>query len=384
MLLLHDVVHPHRDPRVTREAETLAANGYEVTVIAWDRSGEHPVDQTDSGFRILRVGPQAGAGNLGFIGRAKVFRAVRRNMVEAAMRTGAQVVHAHDLETLPIGAQVKRRLRVPLVFDAHEDWPAMEAAQSRVMGLVARLLEWWYLGKADAVVTMGDHLAGKYRSKGKETVVLLNCKPLRGSPMPVREPGGRARLGLQEGDFVVGAVGGIYPGIGYEVLMDSMRELGPEGVRLLVVGGKPDQVRSLERDADARDVRQWCAFTGHVPQAEVPRYTALCDAGVLSYHDTPNWRHALPNRVFEYMAAGIPTISSDLPDLRATLGNPGMIEFVRPGSAADIVAATRKLMADPGRRREMGAAARRAYEKTFCWERQESKLLRLYKELVPA
>jgi glycosyltransferase involved in cell wall biosynthesis len=382
MLLLHDMLTPSPDIRVQKEADTLARAGHEVAVFCWDRAGTNPKEEAHRGFRVVRVGPPAGAGQLPLAKKVAVFRKVSRDLVDATVRFAPQAVHAHDFDTLPAGAKVKARLRVPLVYDSHEDWPELEAMHSRMVARATAVAERRLLKRVDHVITIGDKLANKFRRAGHDPLVLFNAPRAAEFPLPARDLSLRKRLGFRDEEFVIVISGSVFKDRGDDVLQDAMRGLGPAGARLLTVGGSEKDLALLKEGASRRGISSWCVFTGHVPAARVPAHLSVADAGVLPFKRTKLMEVALGNKAFEFLAAGLPVLASDLGELRETLGPTGAIGFAEPGDADSLGDALRVLMSDPARRMSMGQSARAAFEKLFAWEHQEAGLVELYEGLA--
>ena len=122
LMLLANGFRP--DPRVARAAQALVASGRRVTILAWDRAAEFPAHETYAGAAVERVQSVVTAYGAGW---RQLFYTPR--FWSAAVRRGLalrpDVVHCHDLDTLYAGVQLKRRLGCRLVYDAHEDYPAL-------------------------------------------------------------------------------------------------------------------------------------------------------------------------------------------------------------------------------------------------------------------
>ena len=113
-----------RDPRVVNEAEGLVRNGFEVTVLSWDRDGTLPPQETLNGIRVVRLRNTAWMGLLPYdLFRLRPFwRLALRRARGLHASTPLAAIHCHDLDTLPVGTSSKRRTGLPLIYDAHEIW----------------------------------------------------------------------------------------------------------------------------------------------------------------------------------------------------------------------------------------------------------------------
>ncbi|HKZ47795.1 MAG TPA: glycosyltransferase, partial [Thermoplasmata archaeon] len=151
------------------EARAAVAAGHEVVLVHWDRKGGGDREEkTVDGVRTISL-PIPIRGNL--LSKAVRFRGIRKTLAEEVVRQRPDLVHCHDLETLPIGVDVKRELGVPLLYDAHEDYPAMVAMTNRVAARAFARLESRLLARVDRVVTVNEILREKYAKRQPTTVV---------------------------------------------------------------------------------------------------------------------------------------------------------------------------------------------------------------------
>jgi glycosyltransferase involved in cell wall biosynthesis len=120
---------------------------------------------------------------------------------------------------------------------------------------------------------------------------------------------------------------------------------------------------------------------GHVNRDGVKEILSRSMAGLVILHPVPNYINALPIKMFEYMAAGIPVIASDFPLwVKIIEGNKCGI-CVDPLNINEIADAINWIMANPEKSQKMGQNGRRLIEEKFNWEEQGSKLLKIYEEL---
>jgi glycosyltransferase involved in cell wall biosynthesis len=382
MLLLNDMLRPF-DGRVYREARTLFENGYDVHVVCWTRRTEL-TDETENyeGITIHRVAHDPGPVDSSLLHKRRTFREVRKLMASKAMSLGPGIVHAHDLEALPIAAEVKRSLRIPIVFDAHEDWPAMEAKQSMVMGILTRVLQRWYIGSADGVITVSDGVAKRLKGAKGGITIIHNARLVSEISSGERIDALRRELGIGASEFVVGYVGKIWDNWGYEVALKAMKELNKDGVRLLVVGGPEKQKEKYKGMARDMGISGSCIFTGQVPYKEIGDYLSVIDMGVMLFERDELFDIGLPNRLFDYMGAGVPFVTTSLPMIVGVVKKYDCALIIPPSDVQSLVEAIRKLKGDQKLRKELGERARRAFRDDLSWERQEEKLIALYKRLL--
>jgi len=152
------------------------------------------------------------------------------------------------------------------------------------------------------------------------------CDPALFEELPAKSDA-RAELELDADRQVVVYTGGLLPWKGVDVLIDAAREL-PD-VQVLIAGGMPADVdRARAQAAGLENVR----IDGFQPPARVPLYLAASDLAVLPNRSRPliSARYTSPLKAFEYMAAGLPLVASDLPSLREALEEQAGVSFVEP------------------------------------------------------
>ena len=147
------------------------------------------------------------------------------------------------------------------------------------------------------------------------------------------------------------------PQKGFDVLLEAVRQLDADGVRLrLLLGGEGRERADLERRAAGLPVR----FTGF--EAEPRRLFAQADVFVL-----PSRVEALPLVLVEAVSAGLPAVATDVGDVREALGD--VVEVVPPEDADALAAALRRLLADPADRARRGRAGITAARERLTAER---------------
>ncbi len=128
MKVLMTLANPFtNDPRVYNEAKSLVEAGHDVTVFAWNKTGQHKKNETKDGIKVIRSSKSKFMDILPFdIFRLHWWwRKGYKDAIKLFEKKGFDVVHCHDLSSLPIGIKLKKKFGVKLVYDAHEIWGYM-------------------------------------------------------------------------------------------------------------------------------------------------------------------------------------------------------------------------------------------------------------------
>ncbi len=187
LMLLSNPFRP--DPRVLKEAESLAAAGYEITIICWDRLSELPPEETlSTGVKIIRIQDVPSSYGLGLrqLLRLPAFwiKAMRR-----LNSLNPSIVHCHDFDTLLAGLWWGWRHGTPVIYDAHEYYaelvrPRLNGISRRYIFEAIRRAELWCAGRAAAVVTVDETLGEIYRQRNSKVLVVGHYPPVNLVPAP--------------------------------------------------------------------------------------------------------------------------------------------------------------------------------------------------------
>lgn len=370
MLLHKSVVF---DSRVRREAQALAAAGHVVCVV--ELAAVAPGQATLDGFTRRSCLPPA------WMRRRLPFGLYRLaflvNFVRAVVATRPEVVHAHDAAMLAPGIAAARLAGARLVYDSHElatSVPYRERAWAWFVAAIERAV----VPRCAAVITVSDgisvRLAQRYRL-GTTPTVVRNV-----SALTVGGEGGlRRRLGLGDAAPLVLHQGAPAPDRGCETLVAAVARR--PGVSLAFLGDpEPGYAQRLTAEIAAAGVADRVWTLPSVPLGELLANTAEADVGVTLLADTcENHRLALPNKLFEYIAAGVPVIASALPETERLVSAYGVGWCVRPGDPEALAVAIDAALAARGDHALRQRLAHAGSE--LRWERERERLTGLYDAL---
>jgi glycosyltransferase involved in cell wall biosynthesis len=292
---------------------------------------------------------------------------------EAARKTPAHVYCANDLDTLLIGVLAAGSDR-RLVYDSHELWTDMLVTVPESVRRMLRLYENFLIKRADLVMTVnelvGQVLASRY-SVTSPIEIVYNCPAATKTQRSTRRvKRSRLKTVLYQGRYV--------PQRGLENIVKAAWHLLPD-VRLVFRGYGPieEQLRALA--SGASNVK----FVQPVPMERMVDAARDADVGIVSYvPSNMNNFLASPNKLFEYIHAGLPVAASDIPFMRKVVCDNDIGVVFDPRDPESIARSLNQITRQQALRhhRKMVMAAARKYS----WQNEEKKLLRAYTRLGDA
>ncbi|MCG3189378.1 MAG: hypothetical protein LKCHEGNO_01752 [Burkholderiaceae bacterium] len=356
-------VHQRFDVRIfQKECASLSDGGYDVHLLVADGLG----DERRQGVEIGDIGASGG--------RARRMLLEPWRMLVRAHRLNAQLYHFHDPELIPI-ALILRWAGHAVVYDAHEDVPRAVLSKFWIAPWLRRTVAWAFerlenfaAKRFSAVVSATPHIAARFSRWAKHSIAVNNF-PLQRELAGEFEssPKGRA----------VCYVGGIGLIRGAVEMVSAFEHID---AKLILAG--PFESRETELRVRALPGWKRVDYRGQVSREEVRRIMAMSRAGVILFHPEPNHVNAQPNKIFEYMSAGLPVLASDFPLWRELLVETGAGRCVNPLDAEAIAHSLHELLGDLSTARKMGECGRRAVETRFHWGHEEAKLFSLYREIL--
>lgn len=368
------VVHQALDNRVFyREARTLAKAGYDVTLIA-----VHDKDEVKDGVRI-RALPRVPRSR-----RPLLWRTIAR----LALETDADIFHIHDPELLMVTPWLRRRTGRPTIYDIHEANADFIAVKDYLPAFVRRPLAGTFrqleprLARGESgLIFADDAIAADFIGFGGPKMTLFNF------PGDDLITSGVAEIADREQrEPVVLYLGGLEPNRGARLMIAAFDEVltrMPEA-RLLIVGHfmPPELEAEVQADVAARGITHAVTITGRVPFEQIGRYLQRASLGWVSWQAVPKNQKNIPTKLFEYMAFGLPVVTSDLPSTRPFVeqGINGLLVDAADSSAH--AAALLQLLRSPDDAAAMGRAGRQLVETRYNWDAMAPKLLSLYDEVI--
>jgi len=338
--------------------------GYDVTFIVPSAEGDTHRD----GVKICGVTPPRNR-------RERMTRTLWK-VYRAALRANGEIYHFHDPELMPVGLLLRASGK-RVIYDVHEDyatdmkdrmwlppltrWPAAVAF---------RICEAAFTLAFDRVIAVTPAIAGAFPPA--KTRLVQN--------FPWKDEFRHAGEGAYEKREPIAVyVGGLADQRGMREMRQAV-ELAAEQVPIkLVIAGpfNPGARAEFQHDRESPLVEQ----KGILDRQQIAELLARARVGLAVYHPTINYTNSQPHKLFEYMAAGIPVVSSDFPHWRKLIGSPPCGLLVDPLNPAAIAEALVWLFRHPVEAAEMGRNGRRAIVENYNWEREAKSLISTYAEL---
>lgn len=328
-------------------------------------------------------------------GRLERMLLTTRRVAARALALEPDMVQLHDPELLPAGLRLQRS-GIHVVFDAHEDVPTQLLDKPYLAPAAARLLsaayaryERYACARLDGLLAATPLIRARLEACNPRTLDIANY-PLPEEFFPARESDGddaghshndNADNGNHdEGEprAQVCYVGSISAIRGIRQLVQAC-DLLRTPTTLALAGGFSEPALAAEVAA----LPGWSRVQslGHLDRAGVAAVMRRSCAGLVTLMPTASYRDALPVKMFEYMAAGIPVIASDFPRWRAIVDASDCGLCVDPRDPAAIAAAIDRLAGDPELATRLGANGRRAVEQRYNWRHEAQKLIRFCDDL---
>ena len=357
-------LHKRHDTRILlKECVSLSEAGFEIVLVVGDGEG----DADYNGVKIVDVGRPKGR----FASRLiPMWRAARR------LRTlSPDVVHFHDAMFLPLAISLAIGGQ-RIIYDVHEDHPreVMESRFARPLLHIASfgysVLEWIGARIFTRIVSATPHIATRFPEL--KTITVQNFPLLQElvAADQVSYPSRSAQFTY---------VGGISANRGIQEMVDAMVTLPREDAVLALAGSFA--TISLHKEMERRQGWRRVTFWNWLSRVGVADLLGSSRAGLVLFHPLPNNMAGQPNKLFEYMSAGLPVIASDFPLWRRIVEDANCGLLVNPLDPTAIAAAMAWVLDHPEEAEQMGKNGRQAVLNTYNWDHEAEKLIYVYTSL---
>jgi glycosyltransferase involved in cell wall biosynthesis len=378
-MLLSNPFRP--DPRVLKEARTLASFGYSVSIICWDRLAEYEQKEIiDPGIEIFRIQDVPSGYGLGLKQILPLIRFWKAALVQLKSYQ-PDLVHCHDFDTLLPGILLGRQLNIPVIYDSHEYYGELIGSHLPVIsGVILKkailVIERSLSRRASAVIAVDTNLAKRYQSINEQVIIIGHypSSSIVSEPSPV----------FSHDELNLLYMGRLSVDRGLLVYIDILRSLLSAGIptKLHLAGDFIPQKDQTTFNQHSNDLAEHITWHGWVDYEHVPDLLGKVDVGLALLQPQPYYIQAMPVKLFEYMAAGLPILASNFPLLRELITQVNCGEVVDPISPGEAVSVLANWWHAPAYAASLGQNSYRAVQDKYNWQSLGAKLLSLYRILL--
>jgi len=293
----------------------------------------------------------------------------------------ADVLVSNDLDTLLPNYLVSRIKGIPLVYDTHELFCEVPELQgSPFKKRIWKRIERFIFPKLKDVLTVNDPIAAIYSKEYQVSVRVVRNMPRKEAPDDLLQLKSKQELGLPEDRKIILLQGaGINIDRGAEEALESMQYI--EDAILLIIGGG-DVIGKLKQMRDDLKLDDKVRFIPKLPFSELRQYTHQADIGLTLDKDTNiNYRNSLPNKLFDYIHAGVPVLASDLAEVRKIVEHYKIGAITPDHNPLTIADCLNACFSDAGLMSLWKENTKLAAEK-LCWEEEEGVLKDVYMKFM--
>ena len=377
------------DRRVLLSGRSLFQAGWQVTIIS--APYPEPLDHDQLDFpelsiirvdttRSIRIPPAALPKNRIHHGNWERVYFYHHQFLAAALQHQSAVYVAHDLPVLAAAAIAAVEIGASLVYDAHELYPEQFHFSARQKALFTNA-EAALIKHADLVTTINGSIAAEMAARYDivPPELILNAPavpalPRKGDPL-------REDLQISHDKRILLYQGSLSLNRNLEGLIAAMAQVASDDIVLVMMGPGTDVSCKLKRIASSDGtLGKRIFFRDAVPQTELLHYTGAAEVGIIPYQSIDlNSRYCTPNKLFDFIVAGLPILANDLPELRKFVHENGFGQVHPLDGPAEMARGIEVMFASDLEGYRQRLAARRH---EFVWDVQGEKLVSLYRSLT--
>jgi len=356
--------HPSTDVRVFhKECSSLSSVGFDVHLVVVNEDNSQK-----NGVSVHGVFSK---------GESRIFRFIKtsKNVYKKALEIDASIYHFHDPELLPFALKLKRKGK-RVIYDIHEDVPKTILAKfwinkylRKSVSFLFRKYENYVASKLDYLFTATETISKRFILINKNTITINNY-PLLSELVEITNWEAKKRE--------VCYIGAITKIRGIEELVEGVNKSNDV---VLNLAGAFDQDMFQQH---LKSLPSWKSVIdfGLVNRSATRLIMQGSKIGMVTFLPVPNHVDAQPNKMFEYMSAGIPVIGSFFPLWKDILEVNKCGICVDPENSDEIAKAIDLLLNDDALAKQMGENGRRAVIEKYNWSIEEEKLVQTYRQLL--
>jgi glycosyltransferase involved in cell wall biosynthesis len=367
------------DSRLYRCAKSLLERGFRVSAVTIGEKGRQTSTDPSGGrldlpgINLKRVSlPQVASGKHRFL-------SFYLRSLWPTLKTNANCYFASDLYSLPIAYLAAKLRHAKLAYDSRELYSSIAALHhrrqtQRFWSYVERKI----IPRTDAVFTVNDSLAESISNRFsiEKPTTLLNCPPRQSVRKSNRL---RTVLPIPQGTRILLYQGGLQSGRGIHIMLSLAKKV-PDAV--LVLMGNGNLRGEILEIIKGEKLEQKVFLLDAVPVGQLLSFTSSADVGLCLIQNLgASYYYSLPNKLFEYVAAGVPVVASNFPEIASFVESDKVGLVAEPDNEDEVVRAIEQLLTNPEMHREFVDNCLKAAER-YTWENESLKLVRAIENLI--
>lgn len=356
-------VHSVNDTRIFyRECRSLKQHGYDVHLVISDNRDRivdgvriHALNESKNRFYRMAVSP--------------LFAFIK------GLKTGANIFHFHDPELIPVGLLLKL-FNKKVIYDVHENYTEAVLRKRwiriryirKIFSFIIGIFERAGILFFDSVIAATPSIENNLNSK--KTVLVRNFPIYAMFNFP------EAGKKINDPEIILIYIGILTRDRGIKEIVRAM-DLIREKAELWLLGTWDNPEFKIECGNDPG--WNYVRYFGYLKPERAYEYLLRADIGLVNFLPVENHIDSMPNKPFEYMAAGLPIVMSDFPLWNDLFK--GCALFVDAYNPDDIAGKILSLIENKNLRTELGLKGRRLIEEQYSWEKESEKLIELYDKL---
>jgi len=352
----------------------LANAGYNITLIA-----PHDKNEISDGIKIIGIAKP----------KNRIWRMFKTiKIFISALKQKAEIYHFHDPELLPTGVLLKFFTHGKVIYDVHEHYPnrilgyyLLPKSIRIILKKIFEIQETLFVLFIDYVIYTTPVVGERYQKMKIKAERIENLPPLE----VFKDIPNDQHKYKHNGEYLVYiGVMAVIRGIKEIIKAFSIVSKKHPRLKLYLIGSvTPESFKSkLNTLITELRMNKKIRIISHIPYNKIKEYLKNATIGFVTYLPYPNNKSCLPNKLFEYMACGLPVIASDFPLYREVIEEANFGKLVNPENTREISKAIDDLIKNPEELKKMSNNARRAFKNKYNWSYEAKKLIKVYKYLI--
>ena len=351
------------DQRVHRICSSLLKLNHEVLLVGRVQKTSLPIDRK---YQTKRF-------NLWFNKGFLFYANYNARLFWFLLFSKSTLLWSNDLDTLPANYLASKLKGIKLVYDSHEYFTEVPELVNRPkIQKIWLSIEQWIFPKLKNVVTVSPQIANEYKAKYG-----INITVIRNLPIKLKEYYEVKIIKLERKKIII-YQGWVNINRGLEPLIEAMQDI--ENAHLYIIGDGDIFDKIVQQILDL-NLQDKITLLGKISFEFLPNYTHQADLGVsLEENVGLNYKYALPNKLFDYINAGVPVLTSNLPEMEAIVNKYKVGETISTITPSAIAEKINQLLNDTEKLARYSTNCIKAKEE-LCWENEEQKLYAFVKEI---